>query len=112
MDQRGLIHSSIMDEDRWIRMPLSMQMGNIGAEISRLIHWKRKCNHKNTEASWDRVLELIDLTVYGIQKSDRPFRMKEILRLRELVCDYAGEFNEYNIDGEALAEYCTKYMLL
>ncbi len=111
MDQSGLIHKNIMDDDKWIRMPLNMQMGNIGAEISRLTHWKRKGNQRNVDASWERALELIDLTVYGLIKTDKSYRMRELLILRELLCDYAGDFGEYHTDGEVLADYCTEYML-
>ena len=112
MDQARLIHPGIMDDDKWIRMPFEMQMGNIGAEIARLTHWKRKGNQKNMDACWERALELIDLTVYGISKSDKPYRMKELLILRKLLCDFAGDFGEYGVDGEALADYCTEFMLM
>ena len=112
MDNSGLIHKDIMQDDRWIKMPLKMQMGNIGAEISRLTHWKKKNNQKNVDASWERALELIDLTVYGLSKSEKPYRMKELLRLRELLCDYAGDYDLYNVSGDDLADYCTEYMLI
>ena len=80
MDKRNLIHKDIIDEERFIKMPLNRQIGNIGAEVARFVHWKKEDNYKLMEASWDRALELIVLTVYGLQKNKEFLKIKEILR--------------------------------
>ena len=112
MDFNNLIHKGIMDNDRWINLPLAMQMGNIGSEIAKLKHWKEKQNEKNMEAAWDRALELIDLTVYGLQKKALFTPMREVLMLREVFCDYAGDFGFYGVSGQELIDYCTEFMLI
>ncbi len=112
MDFSNLIHKGIMDDDKWIKMPLERQMGNIGSELSRLVHWKKKQNDVNMNAAWDRVLELIDLTVYGLNKYKKTSACREVLRLREVLCDYAGDFGHYGADGEKLVEYCTQFVLI
>ena len=112
MDFSNLIHKGIMDDDRWIKMPLYTQIGNIGAEVSRLFHWKAKGNEKNAEAALERALELIDLTVYGLQQNHSKAALHEILRFREVLCDTAGDYGIYGATGEQLTDYCTKYMLI
>ena len=87
MDFGNLIHKGIMDDDRWIKMPLNRQIGNIGAEVSRIFHWKNKSSEKNVEAAFERALELIDLSVYGLQKSHNISAMRELLRFREVLED-------------------------
>lgn len=112
MDKEHLIHKDIMKDDRYIKLPLAKQLGNIGAEIARLVHWKKKNDRKLMEGSWDRALELIDLTVYGLQKNEEFPKIKEVLRLRELLCDYAGDFGFYEVSGEELVDYCTSFLFL
>ncbi len=112
MDFNNLIHKGIMDNDRWIKMPLYTQIGNIGAEVSRLFHWKANANKKNADAALERALELIDLTVYGLQQSHNKAAMREILRFREVLCDSAGDYGFYGVTGEQLTDYCTKFMLI
>ena len=83
MDFGNLIHKGIMDDNRWIKMPLNKQIGNIGAEVSRLFYWKKQGNTKNADDALDRALELIDLTVFGLQQEHKTTAMREILRFRD-----------------------------
>ena len=112
MDFGNLIHKGIMDDNRWIKMPLNKQIGNIGAEVSRLFYWKKQGNTKNADDALDRALELIDLTVFGLQQEHKTTAMREILRFREVLCDSAGDYGIYNIKGEKLVDYCTQFVLI
>jgi len=112
MDLDNLIHKDIMKDDRWIKMPLWEQIGNIGAETARMVHWKKKGNKKQLDSAWDRALELIDLTIYGLQKQGCPPALKEILLYRDVLCDWAGDFGIYGEDGEKLVKYCTDIVLM
>jgi len=67
-------------KDKWNKMSLAEQMGNIGSEFSRMTSLKRKGDLKNAQNSFDRTLELIDLTIS--QRKNR-----ELFRLREVICD-------------------------
>lgn len=86
-------------EGRWAEMPLSLQMLNIGSEISRANRWKAKGNQNQVERAIFRALELIDLTI-EVQRGKHC--LKEFSRMREAICDhYLGE-NAYNTTGEQI----------
>lgn len=84
---------------RWAEMPLSMQMLNIGSEISRANHWKAKGNQNQVERAVFRALELIDLT---IEAQRGKHSLKEFTRMRETVCDYYLGDNFYRSTGERI----------
>ncbi len=111
MDFTNLIHKGIMDDDKWIRQPLSRQIGNIGAEISRLVHRKENNDTDGGFSALERALELIDLTVYGLTKKSESSKMRELLRFREALCDYALDLHIYEVKGDYLVDYCTQLYL-
>ena len=84
---------------RWAEMPLSMQMLNIGSEISRANRWKAKGNQNQVERAVFRALELIDLT---IEAQRGKHNLKESTRMRETVCDYYLGDNFYRSNGEQI----------
>ena len=55
---------------RWAEMPLSLQMLNIGSEISRANRWKAKGNQAQVERAVFRALELIDLTIEALEMTN------------------------------------------
>lgn len=69
---------------RWFKLSFFEQMANIGSEIERAIKWRGK-NKEYSRLASDRALELLDLTIAD-QKNRR--RLKEIVRLREVMADY------------------------
>lgn len=95
-------YSSEEFKERWQKMSLAQQMGNIGSEVNLSISLKEKGDKENMEKSVFRALELIDLTI-----SDKRWkgRLHEIFRLREIVCDtFLGE-NIYKTKPEFLKNY-------
>lgn len=78
------------------------QLGNIGSEIGRANRAKRAGNEARMWSAMERALELIDLTVADQRWSGR---RKEILRARELICDYLVGDNDYRSTGESLDAY-------
>ena len=106
------MHSSLAS-GRWETLSLAEQMGNIGSEISRVIRWKNKGNLKRMTRALDRALELIDLSIRWAQRSDirqiHPGAIRELCRLREVVCDcYLGE-NEYESDDVSMLRYFDQF---
>jgi len=80
-------------KDRWAKMSIAEQMANIGSEISRAIHWRKKNNVEYSHNAVNRALELIILTIDSVtQKS----HLKEITRLREAIIDYFYGSNEFS----------------
>ena len=87
-------------------MPLSMQLANIGSEFSRAMKWKGK----NEEIFWSeaaRFLEYINTMIHQ-QKLPR-HRKKELLIVREVVCDKFTSGNQYNGSVEGLQNYFDQF---
>ncbi|MEK7096565.1 MAG: hypothetical protein AAB881_01275 [Patescibacteria group bacterium] len=71
--------------DHWFAQTVSYQMANIGSEISRTINWRNKGRFDYMEVSFERALELLDLTVTDPKNRKR---LKELLRSRELLAKW------------------------
>lgn len=94
--------------ENWHKLSLSQQMGNIGSEFHRVVVWHEKGDKDSMKNSAIRVLELIDLSV-----SDQKWkkRLSEILRLRELICDYCFGENIYHTSSDVLEKYFIPFVL-
>ncbi|OGE81098.1 MAG: hypothetical protein A3H72_01465 [Candidatus Doudnabacteria bacterium RIFCSPLOWO2_02_FULL_48_8] len=100
------IHGSDIVE-KWQKMSLSEQMGNIGSEVSRCQKWQNRDQKIFMNAFW-RALELLDLTI-----SDKRWLngIKEITRVKELLCDIVFGKNQYRTTLADLDRYFTQYAL-
>ncbi len=76
-------------------------MANIGSEVERAINWREK-NRKYSIDAIDRALELIDLTVADKKNIKR---LKELLRLREVLVDYFYSDNQYGSSDKLWHSY-------
>lgn len=92
-------HQSLA-EGRWFTLSLAEQLGNIGSEVNRAI--RARDDKTRFDNAVIRGLELFDLTL-----SDRRWRgrLKEIARAREIFCDAAWGFLEYQTTLEDLNTY-------
>lgn len=86
-------------------MSFAEQMGNIGSEFSRMISLKQNEQLECAKNSFERFLELLDLTILK-----RPSR--ELFRLREVVCDLFLEKHNYNVSVESLKDYFINFALI
>ncbi|MDA2922111.1 hypothetical protein MYX07_02460 [Patescibacteria group bacterium AH-259-L07] len=86
---------------RWYELTLIEQMANIGADIGRALKWQKK-DKKLMQSALERGLELFDLTIADPRWRHR---LKEILRMREIVCDYFIGGNAYNSTPGGLEKY-------
>ncbi len=77
------IHQSLAD-GRWFTLSLAEQLGNVGSEYERALRWKQR-DETHFQNALDRLLELLDLTISD--KRWRNHRLKELVRLREVVCE-------------------------
>ena len=75
--------------DRWRKLSLFAQLGNIGGEVSRAL----KARAEQPPAP-DRALALLDLTIAD-PKNQRGGRGKELWRVREVLADFFYGDNEY-----------------
>lgn len=107
-------HTELAD-GRWAELPLARQMGNIGSEISRALRWKAKEKPERMASCIDRALELIDLSLRWAQMDEsrkkHPGAIRELARLRDVVCDFFFGENEYDSDGEAMLRYFDQFAM-
>ena len=70
---------------RWFTLSLAVQLGNVGSEYERALRWKEQGDKDRFEHAFARMLELIDLTIADPRWQNH--RLKELTRLREVICD-------------------------
>ena len=89
-------------QGRWFSFSLMEQLGNIGSEVSRAISWKNKGEQQQYLRAFHRALELIYLTVED--KKNRK-RLREILMIRETLCDFFIGENQFKSTDESWQKY-------
>lgn len=87
---------------RWQELSFLEQMANIGSEVERTIKWKNKNNQTYANLAFDRVLELLDLTLNDVKNKTR---LKEIARSREAMSDYFVFDNIYQSTDQQWQKY-------
>jgi len=96
-------------KERWGKMSLAEQMGNIGAEVFRMVNCKKSGDKNSEKNCFVKALELIDLTISDKRWKGRLF---EICRLREVVCDLFLGNNTYRVSPKFLKDYFLFFALL
>ncbi|HOW59647.1 MAG TPA: hypothetical protein PLO78_08000 [Candidatus Omnitrophota bacterium] len=91
-----------LTQGRWAKMPFMEQMANIGSEVERALAWRAKQKETYCQKSFERALELIDLSL----ESNAGFsRRKELARIREFFVDYLFGDNQFQFTDEAWHRY-------
>ena len=70
---------------RWLTFSLATQLGNVGSEYDRALRWKKHGDKERFDHAFARMLELLDLTIADPRWKNH--RLKELTRLREVICD-------------------------
>lgn len=97
----AVIHQSLA-AGRWQTFTLAEQLGNIGSEVGRALNWQKRGDEEQWKRALDRALELFDLTIADQRWK---MRLREILRMREVVCDYFYEGTQYGSEAQQLESY-------
>ena len=95
---------------RWAEMPFSLQMGNIGSEISRAVKSKARSNTERMEHAAARAIELFELSIDC--NSDSPTRLEELCRGKEEFCDYIFGENTFRTDPARMIRYYDQFVSL
>ncbi|MGH7739437.1 MAG: hypothetical protein ACREL1_04750 [bacterium] len=95
-----------LTEGRWFSMTLAEQMGNIGSEYGRARSWKNRKHPEYFQKAFDRMLELMDLTLSDPRW--RNHRLGELTRVRET----AAQLGEPSDTVEDLSGYFLQFALL
>lgn len=93
--------------ERWFRLPLAEQLGNIGSEVGRARAWQER-DKKSFWGAVGRAMELIDLT-----RSDKRWRKRrlELDRARETFADAVLGGREYQSTLADLEKYFMQFAL-
>ena len=94
--------------DRWQKLSIAEQLGHIGSEVSRVSSWRKRGDIKAADLALVRALELLDLTI--ADKRWQP-RLKELARLREVVCDFFQEKPSYKTELASLERYFLNFAI-
>ncbi|MFZ2969597.1 MAG: hypothetical protein WA063_00460 [Minisyncoccia bacterium] len=87
---------------RWKELSFFEKMANVGSEVERTIKWKNKQNAEYSLMAFERALELLDLT---IENEKSKSRLKELLRVREMLADFFAFENSYGSSAEKWQSY-------
>jgi hypothetical protein len=97
----NIIHKELA-AGRWATLSFLEQMANIGSEIERTVKWKNKGNAEYSRLSFERALELLDLTIANTKKYSR---LKELVRTREALADHFVFDNIYKSTDKIWTNY-------
>jgi hypothetical protein len=86
---------------RWFTFSLAEQLGNVGSEYERALHWKEQRDAERFEHAFARMLELLDLTIADSRWEQNCLR--ELNAVREQACRELS--SDECSDGATLREY-------
>jgi hypothetical protein len=95
---------------RWFTLSLAAQLGNVGSEYERALTWKARGDKPRFDHAFARLLELLDLTIADSRW--RNHRLKELTRLREVICDELFNETPEFIHPSDLREYFLYFGIL
>ena len=94
---------------RWETLTLAEQLANAGAEVGRAIRARAAEDPGRFRPAFGRALELLDLTLADRRRSGP--ELKEIARMREVVCDFLVGQNGYGSTAAWIEDYFTAFAL-
>ena len=98
----------MITQQKWSQLSFAQRMGHIGSELSRARHWEARGDGVSQRNALGRALELVDLTL----ECEKHFpRLKELTRLREVICDWYCGSQYYEVSHDALLDYCTQFAM-
>jgi hypothetical protein len=95
--------SYAVDRERWSKLDILQQMGNISSEVGRSISAKKRGDDERSDAAVDRAIDLFDATVECLV-AKKSHRVSEVLRARE---QYLNLFfcNTFDADAGKIESY-------
>ena len=87
---------------RWNEFSLLEQLANIGTDVDRAIRWRQRGRKEDSQAAFERALELMYLTIADPKNRKR---LKELLRAKEFFIDFFLFDNTYGFTDEYWINY-------
>jgi hypothetical protein len=109
MKQKGFYHPDLAN-GRWHTMTIAEQLGNVGSEYERARSSKERGDEVRFEHAFARLLELLDLTIADPRWKNH--RLKELTRLREVICDELLNETPEFVQESDLREYFLYFGIL
>jgi len=99
-----------VNQERWSKMSIFDQMGNISSEVGRSFNAKRHNNDIDRMQAVGRAIDLFDATVTTLVANKSP-KLKELLRAKEAYL--TAVFNKTNPvqDDQNLEKYFMQYAI-
>jgi len=97
----NLIYHKNLKPEKWFKKSLAEQLANVGSEVERSIIWKNKGDKEYQNLSFERGLELIDLTREDPKNKKR---LRELCRMRETLVDWHFD-NQYKSTDKSWQNY-------
>lgn len=94
----------------WKYRSFAEQMGHIGGEVERSLHWREKHQDLLAERAFIRSVELIQLTIMAQLRNSN--RLRELVRLKECWFDYFVFDNEYHSTADSMRRYFLPFALV
>ena len=91
----------------WYDMPVTMQISNIGSEVSRAIRWKNKDNTQRMIMFCEKAIEFLELS---ISDPKNEHRVQEFEFCIEELKDYFMGNNIYETTDEMLSKYYDAFL--
>jgi len=91
---------------RWQSFPLALQLTHVGSEVSRACRAKNTGNDVRMQSAFFRMLELMDLTIADPKNR---YRLRELCRTREVLCDFLIGDNAYDSTDVSLDRYFLQF---
>lgn len=91
-----------LSDGRWFELSFLEQMANVGSEVERAISWGKKNNKEYSQLAMNRSLELLSLTIDDKKNNNR---LKEIIRVYEVLNDYFYGENNFKSSNELWQKY-------
>lgn len=91
---------------RWQSFPLALQLAHVGSEVSRASKAKSAGFDARMQSALSRMLELLDLTIADPKNR---YRLRELCRVREVLCDFLVGDNAYHSTDVSLDRYFLQF---
>ena len=99
-----------IDRERWSKMSIFDQMGNIGSEVGRSFSAKRRGDDAGCAQAVGRAIDLFDATVSSLIAS-KSIRSKEVLRAKEVYLSAIFDKALPGEDDQRVEQYFMQYAI-
>jgi hypothetical protein len=102
--------SYTVDQERWSKLDIFNQMGNIYSEVGRSIKTRSDIDLKDHTESLARAINLFDATILALSTAKSP-KIKEVLRSKEQFLEVIRDKNASQDSLQSLDRYFMQFAI-